>query len=193
VTAPADVPAAPTVTPPPPPPEEPQEAPPPPDPKVKEALDLFATARDVFKKGDYAQAEATVEKAIGIVPDDPVMHEFRALTLFAQGKYRDAAATLYAVLSRGPGWDWETMRSLYGDPQAYTNQLRALEKYARDNPTDSASRFVLAYHYLVTRQTDAAVRMLEDVVRLTPDNQLAADMAKALKAPPSSGAPQAGH
>ena len=120
------------------------------------------------------------------------MHEFRALTLFAQGKYREEAATLYAVLSRGPGWDWQTMRSLYGDPQAYTNQLRALEKYAKDNPTDSASRFDLAYHYLVTGQMDAAVRMLEDVVRLTPDNQLAADMVKALKQPPSGDAPPAG-
>jgi len=29
----------------------------------------------------------------------------------------------------------------------------------------------------VTRQMDAAVRMLEDVVRLTPDNQLAANRA----------------
>ena len=121
------------------------------------------------------------------------MHEFRALTLFAQGKYQDAAAALYAVLARGPGWDWDTMRSLYPDVGTYTRQLRALEAYIRDRPVDGAARFVLAYHYLVTRQTDAAVRQLQEVVKLTPDNTLAADMLKALTATPAnSDVPKAG-
>jgi hypothetical protein len=32
------------------------------------------------------------EKAIKLLPSDATLHEFRALTLFAQKKYKDAAA-----------------------------------------------------------------------------------------------------
>ena len=42
------------------------------------------------------------------MPNDASLHEFRALVLFALGQYEQAAATLYAVLSNGPGWDWTT-------------------------------------------------------------------------------------
>ena len=187
---PQDADVAPTLTTPP----AAQDTSPPLDPKVKAAMDSFAAARDDFKAGDYARAQAEVETAIRSVPADPMMHEFRALTLFAQGKYQDAAATLYAVLARGPGWDWDTMQSLYPDADTYTRQLRALEAFVRDHPNDSAARFVLAYHYLVTGQTDAAVQQLRAVVQLTPDNTLAADMIKALTtAPPAGGdAPRAG-
>ena len=107
------------------------------------------------------------------------------------GKYTDAAATLYAVLARGPGWDWDTMQSLYGDVNTYTQQTRALEAFIRDHPNDRAARFVLAYHYLVTGQTDPAVTSYEQVVKLTPNNTLAADIIKALTAPPAAN--QHGH
>jgi tetratricopeptide (TPR) repeat protein len=165
----------------------PEPAPPPqPDPKVQAAADAFAAARDAFKGGNYAGAQTSVELAIKSVPDDPVLHEFRALTLFAQGRYQDAAGTVYAVLARGPGWDWNTMRALYPNVDTYTQQLRALEAAVRTNPTDSAARFVLAYHYLVARQTEAAVAQLREVVRLTPKNTLAADMVTALTTRPAA-------
>jgi Tfp pilus assembly protein PilF len=58
--------------------------------------------------------------------------------------------------------------------------------------SDSAARFVLAYEYLVSQQTDAAVGQLQQVVKLTPQNTLAADMMKALTPAPRSGeAPKA--
>jgi hypothetical protein len=187
----SDVDAAPTVTA--PPAAAGPDAAAAPDPKAKAAIDAFAAARDSFKAGDYVRAQTQVETAIRSEPADPVMHEFRALALFAQGKYREAAATLYAVLARGPGWDWDTMLSLYPDADTYTRQLRALEETIREHPSDGAARFVLAYHYLVTRQTDAAVRQLREVVKLTPDNTLAADMIKALTTAPTGGdVPKAG-
>jgi len=161
------------------------------DDTTRAAAETFASARDAFKAGNFAKAQSLIDQAIEKVPGDPVMHEFRALTLFAQGKYQDAAATLYAVLSRGPGWDWDTMSSLYSSTDVYTKQLRALESFIKKNPNDSAARFVLAYQYLVTRQTDAAVQQLKEVVKLMPNNQLAADMVKALTAPPGDSSPSA--
>jgi predicted Zn-dependent protease len=155
------------------------------------ATDAFGAARSAFKTGDYVTAQMEVEKAIKAIPDDPMLHEFRALTQFAQGKYKDEAATLYAVLARGPGWDWQTMQSLYPDTDTYTRQLRALEAYIREHPSDSAARFDVAYHYLVTQQRDAAVQQLQAVVQVTPQNKLAADMLRALTstAVPATGQP----
>ena len=40
--------------------------------------------------------------AAGALPGDAVLHEFRALCLFALGEYQQAASPLYAVLSVGP-------------------------------------------------------------------------------------------
>jgi tetratricopeptide (TPR) repeat protein len=153
------------------------------DPKVRAANELFDAAREAFRRGDYATAQADVEKAIEQLPSDAVLHEFRALTLFAQGRYSDAAATLYAVLAAGPGWDWATMSALYSDVSAYTQQLRALEDYARTHPNTGDARFLLAYHYLVLGYKDEAVKQLGEVVRLMPTDKLSAAMLKALTSP----------
>jgi hypothetical protein len=114
------------------------------------------------------------DQALAALPNDATLHEFRALTLFAQGRYDQAAGVLYAVLSVGPGWDWATMVGLYPNVDIYTRHLRVLESYAGQNPTAAAPRFVLAYHYLTTGDTDAAASMLREVVRLQPSDQLSA-------------------
>jgi Tetratricopeptide repeat len=161
-------------------------APQPDDPAVKEANRLFSGARDAFKGGDYGRAQELVEKAIKQLPSDPTLHEFRALTLFAQKKYQDAAATLYAVLSNGPGWSWETMIKLYGDPDVYTQQLRALEEYQRQHPDAGDSHFVLAYHYLVMGSKDQAVDQFKEIVRVTPQDKLSASLLAALTTNPQA-------
>jgi tetratricopeptide (TPR) repeat protein len=155
------------------------------DPKVKEAVGLFDQARELFKHGDYEAAQKMVDKAIGVLPQDRVLHEFRALVLFAERDYSKAAATLYAVLAAGPGWNWDTLRSFYPDVDTYTHQLRALEADARDKPKLVEDRFVLAYHYFVLGQTDAAVKELEAVTQLQPDDKLSAQMLAALKPKPA--------
>src|SRR5205823_14867933 len=111
------------------------------------------------------------------------LHEFRAMTLFAQAKYQDMAADLFAVLTAGPGWDWPTMRDQYPDVDKYTAQLRALERYVGENPTAAYGHFDLAYEYLVTGSKDAAVRELQQVVRLQPDDKLSAALLQALTNP----------
>jgi tetratricopeptide (TPR) repeat protein len=155
------------------------------DPKVKEAVGLFDEARELFKKADYAEAQAKVDKAIGLVPADRVLHEFRGLVLFAQKKYPDAAATLYAVLSAGPGWNWDTIKTFYPDTATYTQQLRALEAAAKENPKAADDRFVLAYQYLVLGQSDPAVKALEQVIQLQPEDKLSTEIVKALKPKPA--------
>jgi tetratricopeptide (TPR) repeat protein len=148
---------------------------------VSQSMTTFDTAREAFKAGDYARALELVDQALKTTPNDAALHEFRALCLFALKRYDEAAATLYAVLSVGPGWDWTTLIGLYGDPETYTQQLRALEAYCTQNPQSAAGRFVLAYHYLTQGHADAAVRQLQIVTSLQPKDQLAAQLVQQLQ------------
>ena len=114
-------------------------------------------------------------------PNAAVVHEFRGLCLFALGRYDDSAAVEYAVLTAGPGWNWSTMVGLYPGVEPYTNQLRALEGYARANPNSTSARFLLGYHYMVQGNQEAAAEQFENVVKLQPDEKLSASFAKALR------------
>jgi tetratricopeptide (TPR) repeat protein len=144
---------------------------------------LFDAARAAFQQGNYTDALAQSDAALAKLPNDTSLHEFRALCLFALGRYDEAAAAVYAVLSVGPGWDWATLIGLYSGVETYTAQLRALEAYCRDHPTSASARFVLAYHYLTQSHIDAAVGILKDVVALKPGDSLSAKLLKQLDAP----------
>src|SRR5580704_7161876 len=143
-------------------------------------------ARDAFYQGDYKRALAALDAALAKTPDDVVLHEFRALVLFAMQRYKEAAGTLYAVLSVGPGWDWTTMSGLYPNVDVYTEQLRSLEDYVRQNPDSPDGHFVLAYHYMTAGHQDAAARQLKQVIRLAPKDQLSRQLL-AMVSPSESG------
>lgn len=144
------------------------------DPLV-EAVD---SARQAFYDGNYDQALQLINKALALAPRDAAVNEFRSLCLFALGQYQDSAATIHAVLAAGPGWDWTTMISLYGDADAYSQQLRQLEEAVRSNPDVAANHFLLGYHYLTGNHKDAAVKQWQDASRLASNDQLSAELVK---------------
>ncbi len=168
----------------------------PPEPTAAEsAQKVFEAARDSFKAGDYGRALALADQALAMLPDDPALHEFRGLALFALKRYDEAAAVDYAVLSAGPGWDWATLVGLYPSVDTYTAHLRALEAAAKQSPTVPAPQFLLAYFYLVQGNKEAAAAQFAQVARLQPQDTLSAKLAAALAptsrppAPVASGAP----
>jgi tetratricopeptide (TPR) repeat protein len=144
------------------------------------ATALLDAARDAFTQSNYTQALTQCEQAIALQPNDLVAHEFRGVTLFALGRYKEAAGPIYAVLSVGPGWDWTTLSSLYPDVNVYTEQLRALEHYVTANPNATDARFVLAYQYMTCGYGDAAAQQLKAVVQQNPKDQLSAQLLSAL-------------
>ncbi|MGQ0635303.1 MAG: tetratricopeptide repeat protein [Planctomycetaceae bacterium] len=147
-------------------------------PDVQAGLVPFDAAREAFKTGDYALALTKVNEALQKLPKDAALHEFRALVLFAQGQYQQAAATVYSVLAVGPGWDWTTLSSMYPSVDVYTKQLRALEAYRKQNPNAADAAFLLAYHYLTAGHTEAAARQLQAAQQLLPNDTLIPQLLK---------------
>lgn len=146
------------------------------------AADLFERARVAFEEGLYTAALDYADQAVEKSPEDPTLHEFRALALFALKRYDEAAAALYPVLSIGPGWDWATLISLYNDStKTYTAQIRALEDYIRSHPESAQANFLLAYHYLTQGHGDAALGRLRVVTELKPTDKLSAELLKELE------------
>jgi hypothetical protein len=164
---------------------------------VGQAASAYDQAGAAFKSGDYTQAVQLDQQALAQTPNDTNMHEFLALAYFAQGKYPQAAAPLYAVLSVRPGWDWTTLSGMYPDVDTYTAQLRALEAYIRSNPDSAQARFVLAYQYLAQGHDPEAIKQLKEVVRLQPSDTVSAQIIAAFQTtganapPPTEGAPAA--
>jgi tetratricopeptide (TPR) repeat protein len=154
-------------------------------PESEQATKLFDQGLAQFKSGDYRTALGNFDAALQKLPDDPVVHEVRALTLFALGDYNSAAAALNSLLSSAPGMDWTTMSSLYGNTDDYQAQLRKLEDYCRSHPNDPASAFVLAYQYLTIGSKDAAINALKVVVKNQPKDATARRMLDALSPPPA--------
>jgi tetratricopeptide (TPR) repeat protein len=153
-----------------------------------------------FKEGNYQAALNSFNTALSKNSGDPVVHEVRALSLFALGDYTSAAVALNSLLAAAPGMDWTTVSSLYGNSDDYTAQLRKLEEYCKANPKNPASAFVLAYHYLVIGQKESAIRALKVVVENQPKDVTAKRMLEALDpkpieakaaAPKAEGQPQA--
>ncbi|MBC8113843.1 MAG: tetratricopeptide repeat protein, partial [Candidatus Saccharimonas sp.] len=137
-----------------------------------EGMAAFDEARTAFHDGDYATALTKLDTTLKTMPRDTVVHEFRGLVLFALKKYPESAAATYAILSAGPGWNWTTMISLYGEADSYTKQLRALEDFAKANPKSADAHFLLGYHYQTCNYAENAAKQFKLAQALLPDDKL---------------------
>jgi tetratricopeptide (TPR) repeat protein len=159
---------------------------PPAEAVIQTASSSFDAARQAFQAGDYPRALTLADQALTQTPNDPILHEFRAICLFAQRRYDEAAVPLYTVLSAGPGFDWTTLIGLYPNVETYTAQLRALEAYCNESPRAASARFVLAAIYLTQGSTASAAARLKEVVALQPQDRLSAQLLSALEGSPSA-------
>ncbi len=142
--------------------------------KSSAAIEL---ARAEFREGDYLAALKATDESISFAPGDSTLHEYRALCLFALGRYGDAAGVLNPVLASGPGWDWATMSGFYPDGEIYAGQRRKLESYVESHPDSADSHFLLGYHYMVAGFIEEAYAMFDRVVELQPADTVAAQLS----------------
>jgi tetratricopeptide (TPR) repeat protein len=138
--------------------------------KSAEAVERSRTA---FKRSDYVTAMSAVDEALGYTPGDVTLHEYRALVLFALGKYADAAGVLNPVLASGPGWGWSTMVDFYDSSTTYDEQLRKLEAYVKGDPDGAPGHFLLGYHYMVCGHTEQSYEQFAKTVELQPADSIA--------------------
>ena len=150
--------------------------------EVDASQSTFEAARNAFKTSQFDDALKLADQALTDLPGDTSLHEFRALCLFALGRYEESAGVLYAVLTAGPGWNWSTMIGLYDSADTYTTQLRALEAYVKANPNKPDGHFALAYQYMTAGHKEAAASQFQAVASLEPKDQLSANFVKALAA-----------
>ncbi|MCP5544202.1 MAG: tetratricopeptide repeat protein [Akkermansiaceae bacterium] len=134
-------------------------------------------SQDAFREGNYLVALEQADKAIAVSPGDGALHEYRALILFALGKYGDAAGVLNPVLASGPGWTWSTMVALYPSQEVYTDQLQKLEAYSEASPDAADAHFLLGYHYMVCGHLDLATPQFERAVELMPADSVSKQLA----------------
>lgn len=151
---------------------------------------VLNSAVEAFRLNNYDQALDITNKGIAQYPDDAVLHEFRALVLFANQDYQQAAATIHSVLAVGPGWDWTTMSGMYSDANLYTEQLRALEAFSKSNPQDSASHLLLGYHYMTCGYPDAAAVQLRVLRAQMPNDRVAEELLRMIVPPESAKSEQ---
>ena len=107
------------------------------------------------------------------MPGDSTLHEYRALVLFALGRFGDAAGVIHPVLASGPGWGWETMAGFYPSAPVYDEQLRKLEAYVKGRPDAADGHFLAGYHYLVCGHMEQAFASFQKTVDLQPADSIA--------------------
>jgi len=145
---------------------------------------LFDSATVAFRAGNYKEALSNTERAMSEFPKDVVMHEFRALCLFALRDYKQSSAAMHALLASGPGWDWTTVSSLYADLEIYKSQLQALENDCARNPDDAARQFLVAYHQMTAGNEEAARVSISKARALLPKDAVIDNLYRILRADP---------
>ena len=156
--------------------------------KVTEQSESYiAESQAAFKQRDYLKALDFANKAVGEAPGDGALHEYRALVLFALGKYSEAAGVLNPVLAGGPGWDWTTMISLYDSQETYMQQFKGLQSYSESKPDAADARFLMGYHYMVCGYLAEASAEFAAAAKLQPADTVSAQLRDLTKASSNNG------
>ncbi|MFO0948900.1 MAG: tetratricopeptide repeat protein [Planctomycetota bacterium] len=127
----------------------------------------------LFNAGSYHRAADQFRLAIKQVGDDPTPHFYLAQSLFAMGKYHEAAQAIKDGLKLNPEWlevDFD-MKSMYGNAGDLLTQLRDLGKDLKANPLDRNALFLLGFELFVTGEKERAKIILEQAARLEADDR----------------------
>ncbi len=153
------------------------------DPKIPavaglpSATEFAQIGETAFKARDYKGAVRAWRHALIDDPNNGVLVMMLSQGLFASEQYNEAAGATQFGMQILAQDKWETViknyRELYGKVEDYTNQLRSLEKAAKDKPEDPALRFMLGYHYGFLGYAKEAVSQLEKCVKLAPEDETA--------------------
>jgi tetratricopeptide (TPR) repeat protein len=128
-----------------------------------------------FKAGNYPAAIQDWQHALVDTPHNGGDMLLLAQSLFASGQYQPAAGAVQLGMQMLPQEQWGNVlkhfADLYPNNQAFTDQLRALEKSRKTNPNDPATRFLLGYEYGYLGYPKQAVAELDKAIGLRPQDR----------------------
>ncbi|MBX9790565.1 MAG: tetratricopeptide repeat protein [Pirellulales bacterium] len=154
----------------------------------------FAQQGEVeFKARNYKAAIQSWRHALVDDPQNGVLVLMLAQALFADGQFDEAAGAVQQGLAMLPEEQWNVVvanyKELYSSSSDYAAQLKTLEKAVKGEADNPANLFLLGYHYGYLGYKEHAVRKLDEVVRLAPQDELAKRLRGVmLGEPPTLGA-----
>jgi len=158
----------------------------------EQATPLLDAARDAFMQGDYKTALASGAGHCASARRHRAARVPRPDALRA-GRYKEAAATDYAVLSAGPGWDWTTLSASIRTWTSTRSNSR-LGAVRKSEPGGVGCEIPAGRSLPDLRNTDAAAAQLKEVVRLNPKDSYPPNCSIAFphRIPPSRRRPATG-
>jgi tetratricopeptide (TPR) repeat protein len=155
---------------------------PPPEGDPESASEFSRRAETAFFLADYPRAIHEWRHAVIDDPKNPKLLLFLSQALFAAGRYDEAAGAAQAGLRKLPKDQWGSVvagyKDLYGRPEDYTAQLRALEAAIKEQPRAPALRFLAGYHYSFLGFRKQAVDQLNIVVKDSSRDDIARDLLR---------------
>jgi tetratricopeptide (TPR) repeat protein len=159
-------------------------------------IDYAALGDQAFKADRYDDAIHNWQHALLDDPQNAGLVMLLGQAYFARQNYDAAAGAVQQAMQMLPADKWgvvvENYPELYSGNQAYTDQLRALENARNQKPDSPALRFLLGYHYGYLGYPQQAVRELDHVVKLNPQDKTASqlrDLMRSRLSPAGTAAP----
>ncbi|HVC92302.1 MAG TPA: tetratricopeptide repeat protein [Pirellulales bacterium] len=144
------------------------------------AFDYALLGDRAFKANRYDEAIHNWQHALLDDPSNAGLVMLLGQAYFAKGSYDVAAGAVQHGMQMIPQDQWgvvvQNYRELYSHNQAYTDQLRALERARNEKPDSPALRFLLGYHYGYLGYPKQAVHELDLAVKLNPEDKLASQL-----------------
>lgn len=136
---------------------------------------LFDEGVKAFGEADYETALEKFASAREISPEDTVLPFAYAQTLFAEGRYDEAAGTLRVILANAKPEKEGVFypRGLYSSDDILIDQINVLKEQAAKNSTNPDLQLLLGYHLIGVGELDEAVEPLQKASLDTVNNQSA--------------------
>jgi tetratricopeptide (TPR) repeat protein len=146
---------------------------------AKSGAEIYPFARqaeEAFRARDYKAATRAWRHAIVDDPNNGALLLRLAQALLAAGEYDEAAGATQQALMLLPEEKWQPELSnttkLYANPQDYKDQLKGLERAVKENPDNPALRFELGFQYGFSGRRAEALRELDKLLQIAPQDQL---------------------
>jgi tetratricopeptide (TPR) repeat protein len=146
---------------------------------AKSGAEIYPFARqaeEAFRARDYKTATRAWRHAIVDDPNNGALLLRLAQALLAAGEYDEAAGATQQALMLLPEEKWQPELSnatkLYANPQDYKDQLKGLERAVKENPDNPALRFELGFQYGFSGRRAEALRELDKLLQIAPQDQL---------------------